>query len=173
GTNVPVETAWPTYHMGPAPARQPVDLVDIGPSGRADHPGHCELVIEPAARPSDHHDPLRVPAGCSLHGELEIGGVLLGWMALHLDVVVGFGVPGVQIPDQQVDPPAHVTGQGMPTVGRDHEVRFGDVARNLAGEGVAGCEYEDRVHNDKIVLRAPTRVRPNLQVEVEGRNGLV
>src|SRR5690606_33516917 len=92
---------------------------------------------------------------------------------LHLDVVVGFGVPGVQIPDQQVDPPAHVTGQGVPTVGRDHEVRFGDVARNLAGEGVAGCEYEDRVHNDKIVLRAPTRVRPNLQVEVEGRNGLV
>ena len=89
-------------------------------------------------------------------------------MALHDHMPGdGRGLDRVEIANQHIDPEPEVLGGVVATVGGHHQVGGGElIGDSDIGEVTTG-EDQDGVHNDKIVLRALSRVSTNRQVEVE------
>ena len=119
--------------------------------------------------PTHHHHPLRVLTHRQLQSQIEVGLVLVDIVTLD-DHVVGEGIGGyrVEVTDHHVDAKAERDSCLIAAVGSHHHVRQRQVLGDLGAKPIPCGEDEDRVHqNDKIALRAETRVRANLQVEVE------
>jgi hypothetical protein len=121
------------------------------------------MVVEPPPVTADHDDPLGPVENRALHGDLEVGGVLVGRPSLLGDMPVGvhgLGRSGVEIPDPQVDVEAQCQGLVETRVCRDHPGIIGQIGENASSHGLAARQDHDRAHaNDKIVLRASRCLR--------------
>lgn len=117
--------------MNHGPGHQPRDIdqneihdkIPNSPDlGCCEKAGISEEMVYPSTFSSDHYQMVRLPTGCCLHRELEIGGIFIDGMPFDFG---GGGKTlrgdGVHITDQQINLHTKLPCVIEPGVGRDDE----------------------------------------------------
>ncbi len=104
-------------------------------------------MVEAASGARNHHHPLRALPECQLQGEIEVGLVLVGRIALDRHVGGDGNIRDrVEIPHQHIDTESQMHGHVVAAVRRHHEVGGGQLVCQFGAGEVATGEDQDGVH---------------------------